>query len=369
MNLRIKAILHLAVIAGVTLAAFCQYGSGLALLVAFVLLQCAAFSLNPNPYALGAAANQLGTLAATGVLHDALGITLKRLPFLKRLASNIAPEMAERMMPFNVQQILKNYNANFQVYDRSQVGTYQVQQGVVLPADQTFTLNNWPAISIKLSATEVNTMVDTYSNKDARQIAINKLLQRAFNAFALNIVTQFLAVITAGNFPNNYASAVGTMTFKTLGSAVDALLALDALNPMAPPSTILEMVCFREFANSLTPLLSEKIVDEVVGTGVYSEPCSGAEDVTRYNLVMPADAPRGVLFDPAAIVFANRVPYEEIIQNSNVYLEVITDPDTGFSILYREAKDPMSGEVTRTITTLFGFAVGLNNHLIRITTV
>ena len=117
------------------------------------------------------------------MLHDALGITMKRLPFLKRLARDIAPQMAEKMMPFNVQQILKNYNAAQTVFLRDQTGTYEQQVGQVLPADQYFTLNRWPAVSIKLSAAEVNSIVDTYTNKDARQTAINKLyaarLQRA----------------------------------------------------------------------------------------------------------------------------------------------------------------------------------------------
>jgi hypothetical protein len=310
--------------------------------------------------------NSLGTIAATGVLHDALGITLKRLPFLKRLASDIAPDMANKMMPFNVAQILKNYNATQTVYDRSATGTYGVQTGQTLPADSSFTLNKWPAISIKLSAAEVNSIVDTYTNADARAVAIRKLLQRGFNAFATNIVNDFLALITTANFSQFYANAVGTMTFKTLGSAVDVFLQNDAL--IQPPDAILEIACFREFANSLTALLSEKIVNEVVGTGVYGEPVSGAESVARYNLTMPTNAPRGVLVDPMGIVFANRVPYEETVPNDPVYLETITDPDTGFSILYREAKDPNTGEVTRTITSLYGFGVGLSNHVTRLTT-
>ena len=83
-----------------------------------------------------ATTNTLGTLAATGVLHNALGVTLKKLPFLGRLASDIAPSMADKLMPFNVAQILKNYNAGMTVYDRSATGSYAVQDagGLALPA-------------------------------------------------------------------------------------------------------------------------------------------------------------------------------------------------------------------------------------------
>ena len=309
--------------------------------------------------------NTLGTLAATGVFHDALGITLKKLPFLSRMARNIAPEMAEKNIPFNVQQILKDYNAAQTVYDRAATGTYAVTAGQVLPADKFFTLGYWPAISIKLSATEVNQIIDSNTNKDARSLAVQKLLTRGFNALGLGIVNRLLSVITAANFANNYASAVGTMDYKKLGSGVDVLLTADALSEK--PDAILEVACYREFANSLSPIPNFSGVDEVVREASISEPVSGANSASRYNIVMPADASRGVIFDPQAIVYANRVPIEETVPNDPVYLEIITDPATGFSLLYREAKDPNTGEVTRTITTMIDFAVGLQNHLVRLT--
>jgi len=310
-------------------------------------------------------ANNLGTLAATGVLHDALGITLKRLPFLRRLASDIAPEMAQRMMPFNVQQILKNYNAAATISDRSATGTYAVQAGMNVPADQTFTLNKWPYFSLQLSATEVNQIVDTYTNKDARSLAIQKLLLRGFNAFALNIVNDFLAVISAANFAQTYVTAVGTMDYMHMGSAVDVFLQNDALN-MQAPDAILEIACYREFANSLTPVPNYGGVTEIIDTGEITTGISGTGSVARYNVNMPADAPRGVLLDPQGIVFANRVPIEEKLPNDPVYTEIITDAATGFSVLYREAKDVNTGEVTRTITTMYGFAKGLSNHVVRL---
>lgn len=312
---------------------------------------------------MAASDNSLGTLAATGVLHDALGITLKRLPFLKRLASDIAPAMADKWMPFNVAQILKNYNAVQTVSDRTSTGTYAVQTGETLPADQTFTLDKWPYVSIKLSATEINTIVDTYTNKDARALAVSKLLRRGFNKLGTNLVSDMLAVVTDENFTSHYSSAVGTMTYGHLGSAVDDLLKVDGLED---PDAILEIDCFREFANSLAPIPNYSGVDEVVRTGTIQEGVSGAVSVSRYNISMPADAPRGIIFDPQSIVFANRIPFEERLANDPVYLEVITDVDTGFSILYREAKDPLTGEVTRTITTMYGFAIGLTNHLVRL---
>jgi hypothetical protein len=313
--------------------------------------------------------NSLGTLAATGVLHDALAITLKRLPFITGLASNIAPEMGQKMMPFNVSQTLKDYNATQTVYDRSVTGTYDKQIGETLPSDKTFTLNKWPYISFSFSAVEVNQLVETYTNKDARQVAIRKLLQRCFNALATQIVNDFLAVVTAANYPNNYVSAVSTMDFKKLGGAVDVFLQNDSLIQTEPPFALLEIVCFREFANSLTAIANPTFsIEEVMRLGTISEGVSGARNVSRYNLTQPSDAPRGFLLDPMAMVFANRVPYEERLANDPVYLEIITDAATGFSVLYREAKNPSTGEVTRTITTLYGFAIGLVNHLVRITT-
>jgi hypothetical protein len=311
--------------------------------------------------------NTLGTLAATGILHDALAITLKRLPFITGLAGNLAPEMAEKMMPFNVAQTLKDYNAAQTVYDRATTGTYAKQIGQTLPADKTFTLNKWPYISIALSAVEVNTIVDTYTNKDARALAIQKLLLRGFNKFATNIVDDFIAVVTAANFSLTKVSAVGTMDYKTLGTFVDTFLQNDTLIPNMPPFALLEIVAFREFANSLTAIYNYDGVTDVVRSGIVSEGISGAQSVSRYNITQPADAARGFLLDPMAITFANRVPIEERLANDPVYLEIITDAATGFSILYREAKDPMTGEVTRTITTLYGFGVGLEKHLVRLT--
>ena len=344
----------------------CAYGLVAGLVVAFASASALQFQFTGG--ALCVVANNPGSLAATGILYDALGITLKRLPFLKRLASDLAPSMAEKGLGFNVAQVLKNFNAAQTVSDRASTGTYAKQAGVDFSGDQSFSLNKWPYVTIQLSALEVNTMVDTYTNKDARALAVNKLLQKGFNAFGLNIVNDFLAVITAANFTQNYASAVGTMDFKKLGRGVDVLLRNDALN-IQKPDAILEVDCFREFSDSLTAIYNYTGVDEVVRDAAISEPVSGANSVSRYNIAMPVDAPRGIIFDPSAIVFANRVPIEEKLPNDPVYTEVITDPSTGFSILYREAKDPLSGEVARTITTLYGFAPGLKNHLTRITTV
>jgi len=366
-NLRFKAIISLSLILVMSVLAAVQYGPAAAAVVAFCSINAAAMALHPNLYSMGVTTNTTGSLAASGILYDALGLTLKRLPFLKRLAGDLAPEMAEKMMPFNVAQILKNFNANVTVSDRAASGTYAKQAGVDFSADQNFTLNKWPYVTLQLSALEVNQMVDTYTNKDARGLAVTKLLQRGMNQFALNIVNDFLAVFTAANFPQNYASAIGTMDYKKLGAGVDVLLKNDALNIQAPDA-ILEIDCYREFANSLTAIYNYSGVDEVVRDATISEPVSGAKSVSRYNLNLPADAPRGVIFDPTAVVFANRVPIEEKLPNDAVYSEIITDPDTGFSILYREEKVNLTGEVARTITTMYGFAKGLGNHATRITT-
>ena len=312
--------------------------------------------------------NSLGTLAATGVFHDALGLTLKKLPVIGRLASNIAPALGFKDMPFNVAQTLKDYNATHTVSDRASTGTYAKQAGLTLPADKTFTLNKWPYISFLFTQLELNAMIDSATKASARESVIQKLMTRAFNALALNIVNDLIAVITTANFTRNYVNAVGAMDYKKLGAAVDTFLQNDVL--MEAPSAILEIACFRELANSLTAVANNSFsIDNVMKTGVISEPLSGAQDITRFNITQSADAVRGFLLDPQGIVFANRVPMEEQLPNDPVFQTVITDPDSGFSVLLREAKDPLTGEVTRTVTTLYGFGVGLEKHLLRLTIV
>lgn len=312
--------------------------------------------------------NTLGTLAATGVFHDALGLVLKRLPIIARLASNISPSLGYKDMPFNVAQTLKDYNASHTVSDRTATGTYATQTGLTLPANKTFTLNKWPYISFVFTAVELNQMIDSATKASARDAVIQKLMTRAFNALGLNIVNDLIAIITAANFSRNYVSAVGTMDYKKLGAAVDTFLQNDVL--MEAPSALLEIACFRELANSLTAVANNSYsIDGVMKTGVISEPLSGAQDITRFNITQSADAVRGFLLDPQGIVFANRVPIEEQLPNDPTYSEVVTEPNTGFSVMLREAKDPLTGEVTRTVTTLYGFGIGLEKHLARITIV
>ena len=368
-SLRLKSIGYLILTAICAVFAFRLYGAIGAILAVFILLQAAPAALGLADLSVfGAANNDLGTLAATGVFHDALGLTLKRLPFLKRMAKDVAPLMAGKQMPFNVAQILKNYNAAQLVYDRGQTGSYQVVQGIDALPDQNFTLNNWPAVSIKLSAVEVNQIIETYDNIDARAAVINKLLQRGFNALGTYIAQAYYNLFTAANFPNNYAVAIGTQTFKTLSAAVDVLLTLDALNPNQAPNVILDIAGFRELCNSLTTIYNEQIVGDAVRTGVVNGEFAGANGIARFNIPLVADSSRGFIADPLAIVMANRVPVEEMLPNDPVHIEIIEDKDTGFAVLYREAKDIGTGEVTRTITTMFGFALGLNNHAIRLTT-
>ncbi len=310
-------------------------------------------------------ANTLGTLAATGVFHDALGITLKKVPFIKRLASDISPTLGFKNMPFNVSQTLKNYNVGHTVSDRAATGTYARQAGIVAGADQTFALNQWPYISFGFTLVELNQMINSAGNADARAGIIAKLMSKAFNTLAISITASLVALVNAARFPLSYVNAVGAMDYKKLGAAVDVFLANDTL--MEAPSAILDITCFRELANSLTVVPNSTFdAGKVINTGVITEPVSGAQDISRFNIAMPADATRGILFDPSSILFANRVPIEEELPNDPVWMEIVTDPDTGFSIMLREAKDPMTGEVTRTITTLYGFGVGLANHLVRL---
>lgn len=311
--------------------------------------------------------NSLGTLAATGVFHDALGLVLKRLPVIARMASNIVPSAGYLQMPFNIAQTLKDYNATHTVSDRSTTGTYAKQAGLTIPADKTFTLNKWPYISFLLTAVELNQMIDSATKASARDSVITKIMTRAFNALGTQIVNDLIAVITAGNFSRTIVNAVGAMDYKKLGTMVDTFLQNDVL--MEAPSALLEIVAFREFANSLTAVYNDAIVGEVVQSGVIAGGVSGANDISRYNITQNANADRGFLLDPQAILFANRIPIEEQLPNDPVFQTVITEPDTGFSVLLREAKDPLTGEVTRTITTLYGFGVGLEKHLLRITSV
>ena len=76
----------------------------------------------------------------------------------------------------------------------------------------------------------------------------------------------------------------------------------------------------------------------------------------------------GFLFLPDGVVFANRPPIEETLSgNDPVYLETITEPETKLSVLYREFKNGSTGEVTRNLTTMFDFAPGVKDHVLRIT--
>lgn len=312
--------------------------------------------------------NNFGTLAQSGLLYDALALTIKNLPFLKNMARDVSPVGADIKLPFNISLILKNWNASQTVYDRVATGTYARQIGQTLPADGTFTMDQWPYITIGLSAIEVNQLVMGANDATLRANAIEKLMKKGFNALGLSIVNAFMAKITAAAFSNaSYVSAVGTMDYKKLGAAVDQLLAVDALTEA--PTAILEMACYREFVNSLTNVANSTYnINEPMKFATVSEPVSGANSVSRYNITMPTDAARGILFDPQAIVMANRPPIEETLEGGDpVYLETITDTATGFSILYREWKNGDTGEVNRAITTMYGFGVGLKDHMVRIT--
>ncbi len=183
--------------------------------------------------------NSLGTLAATGVFHDALGVTLKRLPFLSRLCSDISPAMGFKGMPFNIAQTLKNYNAAHTVSNRATTGTYAKQAGVAAAADQTFTLNKWPYISFSFTLTELNQMIESATNADARAKVIEKLMSRAFNAYAVNIVSDFLAIVTAANYSLSAVMAAATADCKKLGTAVDTFLENDTA--MEAPDAILSI--------------------------------------------------------------------------------------------------------------------------------
>lgn len=323
----------------------------------------------------GRLCNTFGTLAASGILYDVLGLTLKRLPFIRAMAKDVRETYGDINMPFNVAQVLKNFNTDGTVDNFTSTGSYfaQANQALTLPADGSITLNQWPFLTIRLTPTEVNQMVDTATNSDARALSVRKLWDRGFNKFAQRMVADFYGVITATNFPtvsgaNPYVTAAGTMDYKQLGAVTDALLLQDALNPATDPNAILSIPAYRELSNSLTTIANSTwSVSDVVGGAEIMGQVGGCQSAARYNVALPTDAARGMVFDPQAIVMVNRVPREETLANDPVFLEVMVDPDTGFQLLYREAKDVASGEVHRTITTMYGFAPGLTNHLIRLT--
>ena len=229
--------------------------------------------------------NTLGTLAATGVFHDALGLILKRLPMVTGLASNMADIYGEVNTPFNVAQILKDYNATIGVNDVSSTGTYAIQsgQGITLPSDKSLTLDKWKAFGFKLSLAEINTLVDSATNKDARATAVQKLMTRAFNKMETNIYTEFLSIITAGNYAQTaYVSGVGTADYKTLAGIADTLLQRDALDA---PNAILGIPMFREVANSLTNIANASVnISDTVETAEINTPLSGCKSVRRYKI-------------------------------------------------------------------------------------
>lgn len=364
------AILGLTFLTACTAATFHARGIASAAIVFAACDLALAAVLVPRNGMLYVTTNSLGTLAATGVLHEALGLTLKKLPFLRNMVSDFGPGMAQQNTPFNVSQILKNWNVTHTVSSRSSTGTYAKQAGVTPPSDQTFVMDKWPYVSFLLTGTEINQLVDGVSNSDVRAKIIQKLMTLAFNKLGTQIVTDFYAAIDAVNaaagFSYNYAFPAATGDYKKLGSAVDVMLSHDGLDE--PPVAILDITPFRTLANSLTPVANSSFsIDEIMRTGEIPGGISGTKSVNRYNVTMPTTCANGFLMHPAAMVCANRVPYEERTQNDPVYLEVITDPATGFSMLYREAKDPLTGEVTRTLTTMYGFALGLDNHFVRLT--
>lgn len=316
-------------------------------------------------------ANDFGTLANSELIHGIMDDLKKDLQPLLGLSLNFGEKASDggiirTLRPGSVVTIT-DWSKAFTPY------AYSAGPGYVAPdytkkTPVTFTLpTDWKATSIAITPGEYMALNGAPRGGVAYNELMTKVREMMLHGLKAAMVSDFHAIITAGNYTANTVAAAATYNRSKEIDVDTALFGRDLMS-RANGTVILTPGQYGSWAKDL------QVVQNYTGRDqsdllISGGKQSGASPLThwRTNVAMPADAAQGYAFTKTAAVFITRIPDEATYANDPVDLQEVVDPETGLAFLARVWKNAGTGTLQFDIAIMWKFGVLQGQALQRIT--
>ena len=247
--------------------------------------------------------NNFGVLNNTIVLNDAFAEFWQFLLPITRMALNVADEIIldsgqvvlVRSAKPGTTVTIKNWKQAFNVYDVTAAGGYLAPTDIT-PQDTQFTLpNTAKACSIQLSPEDFRVISSGVTGGNDYDAFRRKVVNGMLHALGAAIVGDFLAVLTAGNYPGCTVSLAGTYSGATELLIEKAFY--DRSVPLDNPQIILNSAAFLEYTNSFLPqqnFTQEQIQKKLLFQGEQQSRITSFTNLRTQSALPAPDSDRGI---------------------------------------------------------------------------
>lgn len=291
--------------------------------------------------------NSLGTTPGTLIAQRALETLLEDFPILRLLSSDFSSEQAVLNQPLSIKLPVA-----FAAADE-------------YTADDGYETDDADNVDIPLTISKL--IHKTFSFNDLERNSFNTSLIEGFarnaaHAVGMSLVNDLLALITVTNFANETVCAVNDWTRQKF---LEANAKLDLrLVPTSGRVALLNSPYHVKLSGDTTVVANPGSPSDAVRTGTLGNLDGVA--VHKYAPLGTASENRvGFISIPEGIVLATRIPKPpESSFPGNI--EVVSEPNTGISLLMRQWYNPGEGKEYRSYSLLTGVAKGIASGLERI---
>jgi len=291
--------------------------------------------------------NTLGTLTPKEVVLDVFRFLRQQFP----LISNITTDFSNGQVNFN-QQVISRVPTIPTVNDYDTTAGYVA--GDAATTDVPVTISNHKHVSLSFNEQEI---AGTSRN------LVEEQEKGAAYALAKGLFDSVMNLITTTNFTNETVETVANTDRDTLAAIRKAL---NARGVGAPRFAIVGSDV-AEALDQDSRILSNDYgrpggTEEENGW-LHLRNIAGFSEIWEYPDLPTANNLTGFAGTKDGLVIATRIPKDPalVVPNLNLpgTIEVITDPDTGLSMMARYHYDMQKGHLQMTLTWMYGVAVGV----------
>ncbi len=312
--------------------------------------------------------NDFGALANSTLVHDLMDDFTADLDPILALAMDIGDTQTDagivRTLRPGQSVTITNYFGEVAPYDVNAAGGYVAQAyNVGTPVVVTCPSDPW-ARSVALTAAEWRLLTGGPRPGAAYEALRKKINLEMMYSIKKKMVEDFIALITAANYPDYTVSGAGTFARST-EIDIETELYTRKIKDRSNAKLILHPTAYGEWAKDHVAINTNTGGSQAqpLLTGSQQSQVT-AFKVSRSHVAMPADAARGFAYTKTAALLINRIPDEpglDSVPSANGIdqfnsLATIIDPGTGFAFLMRTWKNWATGAVQLDIATIWKFA-------------
>ncbi len=290
------------------------------------------------------AANSLGTLSGEIVTQRSLSLLKFSFPWLKKISTDFTADAVAYNTAVKTRLRTVPALANFVAgtgYARQNAGT----------TDVSVTINNHKGCEIAFNANELaNTGRDLFGEQ----------VEGAHYAIGKGLTDTLLALITVANFANESVEATADVDADTCDT-LDA--ALSGRGVVGPRIGLFSSAVYRKLGKDASIVALATYKHEEIITQGRLPMIKNIDPYEVFTLPTPAgENLTGFAGTADALALATRVPndYSKVFGDvaSNGVVQIVTNPDTGISVMLVRYIDHKAGEAAWRVALMWGGAVG-----------